>query len=136
MAHCVGAQSWYSQILLNCRRDSTALVQAGFLSAAVSLLLYPSRCPTLSQGKRWSMALALMERNLIPKRRYSVLALSFYFVLKPQTLFPRMDLNWLTVIIPICYMPHALNSLTHLFLTAVLQNTCDWSHSIDEEFEA
>ena len=67
---------------------------------------------------------------------YSVLALSFYFVLKSQVLFPRRDLNWLRVIIPICYMPHALNPLTHLFLTAVLQITCDWSHFTDEEFEA
>lgn len=136
MANCVGAQSWYSQVLLNCPRDGTALVQAGFLAAAVRLLLYPSRCPTLSQGKRWSMVSALTEINLIPKRRYSVLALSFYFVLKPQVLFPRRDLNWLGVIIPICYISHALNPLTHLFLTTVLQITCDWSHFTDEEFEA
>lgn len=136
MAHCMGVWSWYSQILLKCPRDNTALVQAGFLSAVVSLLLYSSRCPTLSQGMGWSMASALMERNLIPKRRYSVLALSFYFVLKPQAFSPRRDLNGLTVIIPICYMRHALKSLTHLLLTDILQNTWDRSHFIGEKFEA
>lgn len=29
------------------------------------------------------------------------MAPSFYFVFKPQVLFSRRDLNWLTVIIPI-----------------------------------
>lgn len=80
------------------------------------------------------MFLALMERNPLPKRNTSVLLP--HFVFKLQVLFSRRDLNWITVIIPICYMPHALYPLTHLILTTILQDTCGWFHFMDENIEA
>lgn len=45
------AQSWRSKILLSGLRESTALVQAGFLSTTARFLLYLFRCSTLSHGE-------------------------------------------------------------------------------------
>lgn len=66
------------------------------------------RCPTSYGRKEWSADSLLIERrSLIPKRRWSVLAGSFHFVFKLQVFFFRRGLNWLTIMITTCYMPHA-----------------------------
>lgn len=70
------------------------------------------------------------------KEEYFCSTPQFYFVFKLQVLFSRRDLNWITVIIPICYMPHALYPLTHLIRTTILQDTCGWFHFMDEIIDA